>query len=291
MMTPEVNWFYVWGGIVVLIILGIGAYTYKEIARTKNKRNRRGTIDKNSVLAVLRAQADGALYGLLEAEYAEDRSAEAQDAGDEVAAATRTLMLWTAVLASATILMAYFAYFTLDAIRGQLTEMQTDSAIRRSELAATMRLEIDRRQNAGTWGITSLWMNIGKTNALNFMGWEDFKIFRTKEDYVMLTPAYILKTPPDKSKIWASNFTIIPNSPVSPYTKALPEQDAWDITYGKNTFALLWGYVEYTDIFGDFYTIWYCDFFNFTLVGQELCMNLPHAFAAECMRRTQERHK
>ena len=70
-MTPEVNWFYVWGGIVVLIILGIGAYTYKEIARTNNKHNRRGTIDENSVLAVLRAQADGALYGLLEADTLE----------------------------------------------------------------------------------------------------------------------------------------------------------------------------------------------------------------------------
>jgi hypothetical protein len=126
MTTPEVNWFYVWGAIVILVILGICTYTYKEITRAKTKYNRRTQIDKNALLAVLRAQADGALYSLLEAEYADENRAETQDTSDEVAPATRTLMLWTAVLASATILMAYFAYFTLDAIRGQLDVMETD---------------------------------------------------------------------------------------------------------------------------------------------------------------------
>jgi hypothetical protein len=118
-MTATINWFYVWGVIVIIVILGIVGYTYKEITGAQRQQHRRRPIDKNSVLAVLRAQADGSLYGLLEAEYSDEETHRAEDASDEVAAATRTLMTWTAVLAAATVLMAYFAYFTLAAILGK----------------------------------------------------------------------------------------------------------------------------------------------------------------------------
>jgi hypothetical protein len=122
----DTNWFDVWGAIVVLIIGGIIYYTYKEISRAKSQQNRRRSIYENSLLTILRSQADGSSYSLLEAENPDDERQRAEDTSDEIAAATRTLTVWTAVLASATVLMAYFAYFTLDAIRDQLNEMRDE---------------------------------------------------------------------------------------------------------------------------------------------------------------------
>jgi hypothetical protein len=118
-----INWFYVWGGIVILVILGITSYTYKEITRAKRKKDRTRDIYRNGIFAALRAKDDGALYSLIEGVDRRANGEQSEEASDEIAAATRTLMLWTAVLAAATVLMAYFAYFTLDAIRGQLGEM------------------------------------------------------------------------------------------------------------------------------------------------------------------------
>ena len=60
---------------------------------------------------------------------------------------------------------------------GQLMEMKTDSVIRKNELAAKMRLEIERSPEIGRWGITAHWTNNGKTDAVDFRGWDDFKIF------------------------------------------------------------------------------------------------------------------
>jgi hypothetical protein len=104
-----------------------------------------------------------------------------------------------------------------------------------------------------------------------------------------------LITPSDKSKVWVSGTTIIPNTPypITSTTKYIPEQDAWDIAYGKDTLALLWGYAEYSDIFGEFYTIRYCDWFTFTIIiiGWQLAIDSPHAFAAECTERKQEHRK
>ena len=179
----------------------------------------------------------------------------------------------------------------LQIMRGQLEEMQTEAAIRRSELAAIMRQTFDRSQRPDQWSITTIWTNIGKTNALHVKGWEDFRIFRTDEDYNALHPGFIEKTPSDKNKFWARDETIIPNDPRTSPSKYIPAHDAWDIAYGKGTFALAWGYVEYSDIFNELYTIRYCVWFNFTIVSQQLMIDLPAAYAEECNRRTQEHHK
>jgi signal transduction histidine kinase len=66
-------------------------------------------IYQDAIIAVFRAQADGALYPLVEGEYGRESGEKAEDSGDQLTAATHALMVWTAVLASATIIMAYFA--------------------------------------------------------------------------------------------------------------------------------------------------------------------------------------
>jgi hypothetical protein len=135
-----INWFYVWGFVVIFVILGIAAYTYKEVSSAKREKNTSRKVYRDGVFAAFRAKDDGTLYTLIKSIDGDQSRSQPENASDEVAAATRTLMIWTAVLASATILMAYFAYFTLDAIRGQLTEMQTASADMKSSIEATNRL-------------------------------------------------------------------------------------------------------------------------------------------------------
>jgi hypothetical protein len=124
MTMPEVNWFYAWGVIVLIVILGISYYTYKKVSGTTRQNTSSRKIYQDAISAVFRAQADGALYPLVEGEYGKESGGKAEDSSDQLTAATHALMVWTAVLASATIIVAYFAGFTLDAIRGQLEEMR-----------------------------------------------------------------------------------------------------------------------------------------------------------------------
>ena len=203
--------------------------------------------------------------------------------------ATRRLATATYALAFIALCSLIAAFLQWCALRGQLEEMKTESTFRRNELAAVMRLGIQREPSPGQWIITSQWINTGKTNA-DFSGWQYFKIFRTAEDYELLKNHSFILEPPGGSKILPRGTIVIPDNPIAIESWHIPESDAWGIVYGI-TMALLWGYAEYSDIFGEMYSIRYCDFFTFTLVGERLMIDLPHAFAAECTQRRQEHHR
>jgi hypothetical protein len=138
---------------------------------------------------------------------------------------TRHVGLFTGALVVIGIVTAVIFWRQLNVMQGQLEEMQTESAIRRSELAAVMHLAVARQPSPGQWIITSQWTNTGKTNAVDFRAWEDFKIFRTAADYELLKDhAYVLGGPPPGSKIITHDTIIIPNN-VTAHPPSRAERD------------------------------------------------------------------
>jgi len=169
---PTINWFYVVGVIVILVILAIVGYTCKEIITAKRRQP-----------------------------------------NDEIVAATRTLMVWTAVLAAATVLMAYFAYFTLDAIRGQLAEMRFETQQTYLSERAFVFIE-PLSQNFDSWrsGLAPFqWhyrlVNYGKTPArvIKIIGYASITDqpapFDIKTPYIIRKHRYILPSSPSSQEV------------------------------------------------------------------------------------------
>jgi hypothetical protein len=162
----------------------------------------------------------------------------------------------------------------------QLTEMQTDSAIRRAELEPKIRISLALPPgNFGGWAVQTEFVNTGKTDAIDFIMWDTFKVFDHIEDVknfdFINKPADIKTTEPQN---------IIPNDPHSFPHYLVTIDQAWNIMYERSA-AVVWGYVEHKDEFGRIYTIHHCQYLHFTF-SLNVAMNLPVNLRAECNRRT-----
>jgi hypothetical protein len=122
----RMNLFYILFFTITLLAIAILGYTYYSIRRARQKRYRANNIYQKGVRAALQARDDGKLYSLLKGQYSDADSEHYLDSPNELSAATHALMWWTSILACATIFMAFFAYLTFDAIRGQLNVMETE---------------------------------------------------------------------------------------------------------------------------------------------------------------------
>jgi hypothetical protein len=78
--------------------------------------------------------------------------------------------------------LAVVAYKQLTATQGQLTEMQIQSAVTRTQLRANLKLTmanyvINNDGKAFAWIFTPVWKNAGTTEALRANGWDDSQFF------------------------------------------------------------------------------------------------------------------
>lgn len=278
---------YLVGVIGTLLIGLVWYYTIKKIYRAKAQHGRSRNIYKNALMSVFRAQRDGALYSLLEKDSGENGENEEEENEDEIVSLTHALVIWTGVLATATIIAVGVAWLTLSAIRGQLDEMQTTTEIQKTELAAEISDQISGIPQGPWWIIGVQLVNTGKTDAVDLSAWNIIHIFRNPRGLTYRDlRGYNFVDAPDKGK-WAYRKTaLIPNNPPAIFeTYPLTAQDGWDAIYNK-AFPAEWGYVEYKDIFGTYYTLRWCVHFSFTRIGKNIAMNLPGILLPECQVRT-----
>jgi hypothetical protein len=118
--------------LAVIILAAIWANTNRQPGSTKtNKDSRPDKNDDRDSISVLAAARDGnfdILEQVILRENSSDRGADSIERNPHWASArwTEILAKWTALLAIAGILAAIFAWWTLNAIRGQLDVMEVD---------------------------------------------------------------------------------------------------------------------------------------------------------------------
>jgi hypothetical protein len=173
-----------------------------------------------------------------------------------------------------------------EVLRGQLDVMKTDSVIKKNDLAAKMTMVIERNITAGEFTITAHWTNNGKTDAIGFKGWDDFKVFTDNNEM----NSFPFSDPITSGVgMWeGAGFDITPGEGTLFHTKFISNQDAWDIMYGRS-FGVFWGYVQYRDIFNGFHTIRDCHILVVESNGRGgLTLQLPHVFRQSCNERTHQ---
>ena len=168
-----------------------------------------------------------------------------------------------------------------DTLRGQLAEMKTASAIWRSEFTGVMQLDNVRANNSPSgWLITSKWNNIGKTDVLNFKGWNHLQYFPSVEEVKKID---FLKVP--KGENISEPQTIPASENVTYGNYQVTMAQAWEGMYGKGA-IISWGYIEYDDIFGVHHTVQHCESWNFQYEPPAINMGLPQPLSLNCNRRT-----
>jgi hypothetical protein len=105
---------------LVAVLTGLG-YTYKNTRRTKYEGDRQKKIHD-----IYRSIQDNRFQAFLHERSREKERDNPTKAEADLVKVTRILMWWTALLASASLIGAIFAGFTLPAIRGQLDAMEAD---------------------------------------------------------------------------------------------------------------------------------------------------------------------
>jgi hypothetical protein len=171
------------------------------------------------------------------------------------------------------LLAAGFALLQWDAliktdnhIDGQLEVMKTESDYRRYELAANMQLKIDSHGIPGGWNVNTVWEDVGKTDALNVTGWIDLKF--VPREKINSTNFFDM---PDGKQLYAKE-TVVPGDKVIYKTMRVGLSEALDPI---NSTPVIFGYIEYNDIFETSHTVHFCRALDFTFNGQILTMNLP----------------
>jgi hypothetical protein len=163
---------------------------------------------------------------------------------------------------------------------GQLIEMQTTSALTRSQTAAKLKLSFDFRADVvdneiTIWRITPGWTNGGQSDAKDFSGWDAIRGLTAEEE-----KTFDYKSP-------ASAGTPIafgPGEAISQATRILNRAQA-DSAFRGEVKMILWGYVEWKDIFfpisPQHYKYW-CFKLNPEIVGGHMVISLPEVYRADC---------
>jgi hypothetical protein len=144
--------------------------------------------------------------------------------------------------------LAVVAYKQLTATQGQLTEMQIQSAVTRTQLRANLKLTmanyvINNDGKAFAWIFTPVWKNAGTTEALRANGWDDSQSFPNDapEKFDFLHPRNKLPDVPFAKSIPQGDELMSP-------TRSLTVDEMKNITDNKGQ-AVIWGHMEYDDVF------------------------------------------
>ena len=172
----------------------------------------------------------------------------------------------------------------LGAMQGQLREMQTDNTIRQFEIRADLQLSLQRSIEGRTLLVTPKWTNIGKSDAYNVSAWADMKHFTSLEE---LNKETFLDEPPQEGMTRRGN--IIQGDALTLITKIITPQQADDFVDQKGA-TVIYGYVEYLDIFKTFFTVRFCREMSFerNSIGG-ITSNLPFVLPMPCESRTEKK--
>jgi hypothetical protein len=237
-----------------------------EIDRAKRERI---TVVTVGIAAVVALGALIVVYQTTREFLREARSTAAEQHADTLAALAKT----DAQIAALT--------EQTNTLRGQLEEMKTASAIWRSEFTGVMQLDNVRANNSPSgWLITSKWNNIGKTDVLNFKGWNHLQYFSSVEEVKKID---FLKVP--KGENISEPQTILSSDYVSYGNYQVTMAQAWEDMYGKGA-IISWGYIEYDDIFGVHHSVQHCESWNFQYEPPAINMGMPQPLSLNCNRRT-----
>ena len=152
-------------GVVVIILVGF-LYTHKKTRRTEHQPQR-----TTNIYEIYRAISENRLYAFLEKIDRERHGDKAKAEEQRLINITNLLMWWTAALASATLLAAFFAGWTLPAIRGQLEEMIADKRPWVKWTTITPIGSLERQGDSLKVHISYRLRAIGKNPAINASFW------------------------------------------------------------------------------------------------------------------------
>lgn len=162
--------------------------------------------------------------------------------------ADRWMVALTAVIAVGGIVSAIIFDLQLHAMKGQLTEMQTQSAITMNQIRPRFVLNFGGpngvMSNPSTgergWYVTPAWENRGSSDAKDFWGWDTSSLFSpdAPADFDFLNP---------REKLGAvSKLVVGPNDPQLQASRFLPNADVQKAAKSDGT-IIIWGYIEYRE--------------------------------------------
>ena len=130
-------------------------------------------------------------------------------------------------------------------MKGQAEAMHGQLAIAKAQLRPRMRFDSSNiKIEDGLLKVTAMWVNIGSTDAVDFMGWN-------KLDQVeSLPPPDSLKQRPDSADRIAPSI-VEPTLGLAFPTESLPIADIFSDVIAQRKFIVWYGYGEYREVFPD----------------------------------------
>jgi hypothetical protein len=174
----------------------------------------------------------------------------------------------------------------------QLTEMQTQSVILRAQIKAVLKLTGKRVPVPEGWKVEYAWENIGKSDATNMQWWQNMAVIPLSDNTTENNERvhkYDFTSKPETAAAQGSGITITSNDKIISPDQTITLQQGHDVADGK-ILIVFYGYAEYTDIFGAFYTVRYCHAVNFQSNGNRIDMTLPIILDLPCEKRTEKPH-
>jgi hypothetical protein len=173
---------------------------------------------------------------------------------------TRCVGLFTFALVAVGIVTAYIFGRQLNVMQGQLDEEKAKTILTRTQLRANLRLEVPtitpfgagqvlagtKEQSSG-WAVSPTWINVGGSDARDYMGWFDIRIFDVRSPKHLTGADCPSLAQPDPLP---DGIIIHPGTQIAQLAKTLSVED---VVGAKNEtkYILMYGHIEYRDVFPD----------------------------------------
>jgi hypothetical protein len=144
-----------------------------------------------------------------------------------------------------------------------------------------MNLTIDRTILADHWEVTPIWHNVGKTDAIKVRGWTALKYFKPAEK--VKDESFI--DIPDGVTLSAEQ-TVVPGDTIIFGSKAVAPVQVQEFA-DQTAVSVIYGYIEYDDLFDTSHIVRFCRLLNFERVGPLINFTLPVKIPLPCERRTE----
>jgi hypothetical protein len=156
-----------------------------------------------------------------------------------------------ALAAVATIIYAGFTYNQWQVMRGQLDEMKTTSTITKLQLRAKMKMVMTPEAAQDGWFITPTITNTGPTEAKNLLSWDDGEFFASD------APRDYNFTEIRGSKKPSISHSVAQGEQLQQPSIFISRDDVKKCIGGEGRF-IVWGYLEYGDMFDKIHHEHYC---------------------------------
>ena len=166
----------------------------------------------------------------------------------------------TIVIAAATVTNCSVTGRQQQTMQAQLNEMQVQSLVQKTELKPVLSLTIDREVRAGWAVLTPKWTNSGRSDAKEVKGWAvlaSIAVTGNPAEKREAVNTHDFMSPPPGSHPMEHGVTIIPGEGRSEFSQFIPPRGI-QANVDQTTAFILYGYVEYIDVFGTKYTARFC---------------------------------